>query len=77
MQEVGEIVRQIAVSGMGIGPQTDVSTNAGSEWREVGMHLLELGLNLSGVTEQSFAGPGQGYTARMPFKHRRSERGLQ
>ena len=67
-QKVGEIVGQVTVRSVRIGPQADMAANASGEGGEVGMHLFELRKDLPCVTQQRFAGACQRDTACLAFK---------
>ena len=76
-QEVGQVVGQEAVRGVGVGPQGDVAAYAGGERGEVGVHLFEPGEDLAGVAQQRFARARGLDTARLAHEERRAERGLE
>ena len=72
-KKVGEIVGQIAVRGVRVGPQADMAANAGGERRKVGVHLFELREDLPRVTQQRFAGARQRNAACLPLEECSSE----
>ncbi len=54
-----QIVRQVAVNRMGIGPEPHMALNALGKGSEVRVHLLQAGKYLPGMTQEYLAGTGQ------------------
>lgn len=58
-----QIVRQVTVNRVGIGPKSHMPLHALGKGGEVRVHLLQAGKYLPGMTQEYLAGTGQLYPA--------------
>ncbi|MNV69885.1 hypothetical protein D3C71_1628170 [compost metagenome] len=76
-QKACQVVGQIGVRGMRVGPQADMAAYAGGKRRQVGMHLLQAGQHLASVAQQCLARAGQRHAARLAVQQRGVQRVFQ
>ncbi|BEP94834.1 hypothetical protein GmRootA79_32180 [Acidovorax sp. A79] len=67
-EESRQIARQVTADGIVVGEQGDVASNSISEWRQVGMHLFELGNTPAGVFQHDGSSRREFHSAGMAFE---------